>query len=146
MIKFAIIFLTALILSGCASTTRFSKNTGSASSSIDEKINYEDADILQTEYTTASYYADKFNGRKTANGEIYDMNGVSAAHINYPFGTILKVTNLTNGKFVILKINDRKPDTNGRDIDLSLGAAKKLDMIQSGITKVRIDILEWGIN
>ena len=74
------------------------------------------------------------------------MHGISAAHISYPFGTIVKVTNMSNGKSIILKINDRKPDTNGRDIDLSLGAAEKLDMVQSGIAKVRIDVLKWGKN
>ncbi len=131
---------------GCASTTRFSKDNETSSTVKSEISNFDDSEILQTEFSVASYYADKFNGRKTANGETYDMYGISAAHISYPFGTIVKVTNMSNGKSIVLRINDRKPDTNGRDIDLSLGAAEKLDMIQSGIAKVRIDVLKWGVN
>ncbi len=144
--KFFVVIISAFGLFGCASTTRFSKSSESSSTVKTENSKYDDADILQTEYTVASYYADKFNGRKTANGETYNMYGISAAHVSYPLGTIVKVTNLSNGKSVVLKINDRKPDTNNRDIDLSLGAAEKLDMVQSGIAKVRIDVLKWGKN
>ena len=145
-IKYFVVFIFVFGLFGCASTTRFSKDNGSTSTTNTANNRYDGTNILQTEYTVASYYADKFNGRKTANGEIYNMYGISAAHISYPLGTIVKVTNLSNGKSVVLKINDRKPDTNGRDIDLSLGAAEKLDMVQSGIAKVRIDVLKWGKN
>jgi rare lipoprotein A len=145
-IKYFILIISVLGFFGCASTTRYINNSESSNTTTSEISDYDDASILQTEYTVASYYADKFNGRKTANGETYDMYGISAAHISYPFGTIVKVTNMSNGKSIILKINDRKPDTNGRDIDLSLGAAKKLEMVQSGIAKVRIDVLKWGKN
>jgi len=145
-IKYFILIISALGFFGCASTTRYITKSESSNATTSEITDYNDASILQTEFTVASYYADKFNGRKTANGETYNMYGISAAHISYPFGTIVKVTNLTNGKSVVLKINDRKPDTNGRDIDLSLGAAEKLDMVQSGIAKVRIDVLKWGKN
>jgi rare lipoprotein A len=144
--KYFILIISAFGFFGCSSTTRYTTNSESSNTTTSGKSDYDDASILQTEYTVASYYADKFNGRKTANGETYDMYGISAAHISYPFGTIVKVTNMSNGKSIILKINDRKPDTNGRDIDLSLGAAKKLEMVQSGIAKVRIDVLKWGKN
>ena len=145
-IQFYLMIITSIGIFGCASTTRFSKDNETSSTVKSEISNFDDSEILQTEFTVASYYADKFNGRKTANGETYDMYGISAAHISYPFGTIVKVTNMSNGKSIVLRINDRKPDTNGRDIDLSLGAAEKLDMIQSGIAKVRIDVLKWGVN
>lgn len=106
--------------------------------------NYETLEALESSVETASYYADKFNGRKTANGEIYNMHDLTAAHISYPFNTICRVTNLKNQKSVIVRINDRKPDTNNRSIDLSLGAAKEINMVNGGLTEVRVDILEWG--
>lgn len=92
----------------------------------------------------ASYYADEFHGRTTANGEIYDMNALSAAHRSFPFGTLLRVTNTENGKSVVVRVNDRGPFVEGRIIDLSLGAAKAVDMIKSGTALVTIDVLELG--
>lgn len=89
----------------------------------------------------ASYYADKFNGRKTANGEIFDMNGYTAAHKDLPFGTQLKVTNLANGKSVVVRVNDRGPFVAGREIDLSKAAAAKLDMMGNGTANVSIEIV-----
>lgn len=86
----------------------------------------------------ASFYANKFNGRKTANGEIFRQNKLTAAHRTLPFGTVLKVTNLSNGKSVIVRINDRGPFARGRIIDLSKLAAKKLDFIQKGHVMVSI--------
>ena len=72
------------------------------------------------------------------------MYEYTAAHISYPFNTIVRVTNLSNNREVVLRINDRKPDTNGRAIDLSLKAAHELRMISDGIVKVKIEVLEWG--
>ncbi len=86
----------------------------------------------------ASYYAHKFHGRKTANGETYDMYGLSAAHKTLPFNTVLEVVNLNNNKSVVVRINDRGPFIKGRDIDLSLGAARKLDMIVDGVVPVKM--------
>ena len=86
----------------------------------------------------ASYYADKFDGRKTANGEIFDQDKLTAAHKTLPFGTIVKVTNLTNNKTVIVRINDRGPFVAGRIIDLSKAAAKKIDLISAGVVKVTV--------
>lgn len=91
---------------------------------------------------TASYYADKFHGRLTANGETFNMYAMTAAHKTLPFGTLLEVTNLANGKKVIVRVNDRGPFIPGREIDLSKGAAVKLDMIKSGTTKVRLVIID----
>jgi rare lipoprotein A len=92
----------------------------------------------------ASYYADDFHGKKTANGEIYDMHALTAAHRSYPFHTKMRVTNLDNGNSVIVRVNDRGPFKLERITDLSLGAAKRLDMMKSGTAKVRLDVLEWG--
>lgn len=89
-----------------------------------------------------SYYAHKFHGRPTASGEIYDMNGLSAAHRELPLGTIIRVTHLSNGKSVVVKINDRGPFIEGRILDLSLGAAKKLDMVNEGVARVKIEIVK----
>jgi rare lipoprotein A len=91
-----------------------------------------------TQTGKASYYADKFNGRKTANGEIFHNSKFTAAHKTLPFGTRVKVTNLSNGKSVKVRINDRGPFVAGRMIDLSKTAAKKIDMVNTGVGNVKI--------
>jgi rare lipoprotein A len=92
----------------------------------------------------ASYYADKYQGRKTANGETFDTAKLTAAHRTLPFGTRVRVTSLTNGRSVDVRINDRGPFVAGRVIDLSPAAARKLDMIRAGIVRVKLDILGSG--
>jgi rare lipoprotein A len=87
---------------------------------------------------TASYYHHKFHGRKTATGEKFDINGMTAASNSLPLGTLVKVTNLKNGNTVIVKINDRMNAKNKRLIDLSFQAAKELDFIKSGTCKVKV--------
>jgi len=90
----------------------------------------------------ASYYAHKFHGRTTANGEIYDENKMTAAHKTLPFGTTVRVTNLASGKKVVVRINDRGPFVKGRIIDLSYKAAGELDYISRGVVKVRVEVLK----
>ena len=92
----------------------------------------------------ASWYGPGFHGKRTANGERYNMNKISAAHKTLPFGTIVRVTNLDNGKSVEARINDRGPFVKNRVIDLSKGAAKKIDMIGAGVVPVRLKILKYG--
>ena len=92
----------------------------------------------------ASYYGPKFHGRKTANGEIFDMYKKSAAHRTLPFNTILEVTNLDNQKRVIVRVNDRGPFVKGRILDLSYEAAREIDMISSGVARVSVRILKTG--
>ncbi len=87
----------------------------------------------------ASYYAHQYHGRTTANGEIFDMNAMTAAHKTLPFGTRVKVTNLQNGKSVTVRINDRGPFVKGRIIDLSFAAAKRLDIVEAGIARVKLE-------
>lgn len=86
----------------------------------------------------ASWYGKKFHGRKTSNGEIYNMYGVSAAHKTLPLGTYVRVKNLENNKTIDVRINDRGPFVRGRIIDLSYGAAKKLDVVGPGTARVEI--------
>ena len=95
----------------------------------------------QLEEGVASFYADKFEGRITANGEVYEHQLLTAAHKLLPFGTRVKVTNLKNNLSVIVKINDRGPFVAGRIIDLSKSAAEKLEFIREGITKVKLEVL-----
>jgi rare lipoprotein A len=90
----------------------------------------------------ASYYGDEFAWRRTASGERYDPSKLSAAHRTLPLGTRLKVTNLHNGRSVLVTINDRGPYVGPRELDLSLGAARKLGMIRRGIARVRIERVE----
>ncbi|HNF85341.1 MAG TPA: septal ring lytic transglycosylase RlpA family protein [bacterium] len=101
-------------------------------------------EIIKKGYQTgvASYYAHKFHGRKTANGEIFDMHKLTAAHRTLPFNTLVKVTNLKNNKTIQVRINDRGPFAKDRIIDLSLAAAQKIDMIGSGTAEVRLDIIK----
>ena len=90
----------------------------------------------------ASFYGSEFNGRKTANGEIYDETALTAAHRTLPFGTVLRVTNLRNGLSVIVRINDRGPFHPDRVIDLSKNAAEEIDLITYGVTDIEAEILE----
>ena len=92
----------------------------------------------------ASYYADEFNGRKTSNGEIFDMNRLTAAHKSLPFNTVVKVTNLENGMSVIVRVNDRGPFVDDRIIDLSLAGAKAVGMIGTGTARVSLEVVEFG--
>ena len=95
---------------------------------------------------TASYYAEDFHGKKTSNGERFNMNALTCAHKSLPFNTILKVTNLANGKSCEVRVNDRGPFVLNREIDLSKAAAVKLGMIGSGTTKVKLEIVKEGAN
>lgn len=92
---------------------------------------------------TASWYGPKFHGRKTSNGEIFDMYALTAAHKTLPLGVSVRVTNLANGRQVVVRVNDRGPFVAGRIIDLSYAAAKELDMIEAGTAPVRIEALGY---
>lgn len=92
----------------------------------------------------ASWYGNEFHGRRTANGEVFDQWGMTAAHKELPFNTLVKVTNEKNGRSVRVRINDRGPFVRGRIIDLSRGAASELDMVADGIVPVRVEVMKWG--
>jgi rare lipoprotein A len=90
----------------------------------------------------ASWYGPKFQGKTTSNTEIYNMYDMTAAHRSLPFGTMVMVTNLNNGKSVIVRINDRGPFIRGRIIDLSYAAARMLDMVGEGVAPVKIEVID----
>ena len=89
----------------------------------------------------ASYYADYFHNKHTANGEVYDTNFLTAAHLELPFGQRVRVIREDNEKSIVVRINDRGPYNKKRIIDLSKAAAKELDMIKDGVIKVRVEVL-----
>jgi len=93
----------------------------------------------QTGY--ASYYARAHDGLRTASGERYDMDEMTAAHRTLPFGTRVRVTNLENGRHAVVRINDRGPFRKGRVIDVSYAAARRLGLVHSGVAKVRVQVL-----
>jgi len=117
--------------------TRYSKSKDSKKENVDVYHNLSSS--LETVDGFASYYADDFDGKQTANGETFNMYELTAAHRTYPFNTMI-----TNKKTAIVRINDRGPFVDNRIIDLSLGAAMQLDMLGSGVQKVQLDIIEWG--
>ena len=94
-----------------------------------------------TEEGNASWYGIPFHGRHASNGEVYDMNKLTAAHRTLPFDTKVRVTNLANGKSTIVRITDRGPFVEGRIIDLSMAAAREIDSIGPGVVPVRLEIL-----
>jgi rare lipoprotein A len=96
----------------------------------------------RTQDGLASYYGASFAGRRTASGERFDPSGFTAAHRDLPFGTKIRVTNLDNGRTVIVRINDRGPYADGRIVDVSWAAARELGMLRSGVARVRVELLQ----
>lgn len=119
---FGCLFLIAAFISGCAGQTPEEK-----------KPAFEQVGL-------ASYYAEKFHGRRTASGERYDRQALTAAHPTLPFDTMVTVKNTRNNRSVTVRINDRGPHIKGRIIDLSYAAARQLGMIRNGVVRVRITI------
>ena len=106
----------------------------------------EPKNVGDFQYGVSSYYAEQFHGKRTANGEIYDMYGVSAAHQTLPLNSFVRVTNLENNKVIELKINDRGPFVKNRILDCSYGAAVKLGFIGTGTAMVKVEVLKLGDN
>jgi rare lipoprotein A len=99
-----------------------------------------------TEEGNASWYGVPFHGRRASNGEVYDMHKFTAAHRTLPFDTVVRVTNLGNGKSTVVRITDRGPFVDNRIIDLSMAAAREIDSIGPGVVPVRLEILSAGID
>ncbi len=155
--KKKLIYLVALFaISGCSEAT-FLVNSAKRIGTWGDKPTYKvgnpykingkwyypaiDYDYDETGY--ASWYGPGFHGKKTANGEIFDQNKISAAHRTLPLPSIVKVTNLENGRFLeSVRVNDRGPFARDRILDLSKEAAKELGFVNKGVTKVRVEILE----
>lgn len=104
-------------------------------------FNYSFADSYPEIIGEASYYSNRLHGRKTSSGELYNMHKFTCAHKTYPFGTVLKVTNLKNNAFIHVTVNDRGPYAKSRIVDLSMAAAKELNMVQSGVARVKVEIM-----
>lgn len=113
---------------------------------IDHKEVVQEEKPIKVLQGKASYYYGKWIGRKTANGEIYRKTDVTAAHKTLPFNTRVKVTNLKNGKSVIVRINNRGPYIKGRILDLSLVAAQKIGMTKCGVVPVKAEVLPKKID
>jgi len=127
----AAVIAGSMVVSGCAGLTK-----GQA-----------DLDIGMKERGIASWYGDDFHGWVTASGEIYDMHTLTAAHRTLPLGTIVRVTNVVNGRNVVIRINDRGPYVNGRILDVSYAAAKRLDMLHDGISAIQLEVVgQHGLN
>jgi len=105
---------------------------------------FAEPEIGNTQRGLASWYGEKFHGRPTASGEIYDMHGMTAAHKDLPLGTVIEVRNLDNGRKLRLRVNDRGPFVRGRIVDLSYAAAKELGVVGPGTAPVEIEVLEIG--
>jgi rare lipoprotein A len=90
----------------------------------------------------AAYYSNRLNGRRTASGEVFNQNKLTAAHQTLPFGTMVKVTNTKNNRSVVVRINDRGPTQAGRVIDLSRAAAAKLGMLKAGLVPVKLEVVK----
>lgn len=132
-LAFVVVPVLALAAYGCAARSKAPATT---------------AGILEVRRGLASYYGPGFDGKKTASGTRFDMKAMVAAHPSYPFGTVVRVTNVTNGRAVELRIVDRGPARGPRKegviIDVSHGAASALEFIRAGRTPVRVEVIRWG--
>lgn len=107
-----------------------------------QRPNYRKVPVVDTAEGVASFYADKFVGRTTANGEIFSQGKLTCAHNTLPFGTMVRVINLKNGKSVVLRVNDRLHHRNPRIVDVSRSAAKQLGFNRSGVIRVRVEVVK----
>ncbi len=133
VLSFFIFLLLSFIFSACAPAPRFRRHRTQKQT---EKLS---RGVYQI--GIASYYGKQFHNRRTANGEKYDMFAFTCAHLTLQFGTRIKVTNLDNGKWVMVRVNDRGPFVEGRILDLSYAAAKKIGLVLTGTAKVKIEIV-----
>ena len=137
--------LFSFYLCSCASSPRFTKDRFADPNVTTSKSPSNNVSGKATSYQgIASYYGHDFHGKKTANGEIFDMHQLTAAHRSFPFNTKVRVTNIDNGKSCIVRVNDRGPFKLERIMDLSLGAAEALDMMKTGTANVKLEVVDWG--
>jgi rare lipoprotein A len=162
------LFIILVLVSGCAPKGRYYQKQDSAPDAVPQKVTTQDAIATYQTYAPAnmrpytikgiryrplntgkgfsdkghaSWYGQKFHGHLTSNGEIYDMYKMSAAHKTLPLPSFVRVTNLKNGKQVVVRVNDRGPFYESRVIDLSYAAALKLDMLKTGVAEVKVDVI-----
>ena len=140
-----LILVVCILFADCTNSPRYGNSIGTRKTS--NTRNLKTAKRVPKVITgVSSFYGTDFHGKLTSNGEVFDMYGLTAAHKTLPLNTTVRVTNLANNKSLILRINDRGPYIKGRILDCSYGAAKKLDFLLQGTTKVRIEIIEVGDN
>src|SRR5215475_7301799 len=157
IVRVGVLMLAAAALSGCASADRTSKYSkriveegepvpkGGGNYKVGQpyRLNgrtyYPSEDSRYRAEGIASWYGPDFHGRETANGEVYDMHAISAAHTTMPIPSYARVTNLDNGRSIIVRVNDRGPYVGNRIIDLSIGTAKALDFYSRGLARVRVE-------
>jgi rare lipoprotein A len=120
--------LPALLLGGCAWLAPVAKL-------------YAQAGNAESKAVTASFYSTRFNGRRTASGQRFSSNALTAAHRSLPFGTKVKVTNVNNNRSVVVRVNDRGPFVKGREISVTRLAARRLGFIRAGTTRVTMEVL-----
>lgn len=138
MAKAWLALLTALIVGAGVQTKTMNR------SELSFLLKSKSEAVLDSMRGIASYYADVFHGRTTSDGEVFDMNALTAAHRSFPFNTIACVTDLATGRSVKVRINDRGPFRENRIIDLSRGAAEKIGILDRGVALVKIDVIKWG--
>ena len=127
----------------CSNSPRYNRNNQKpAILKSNSKINKSQ----KVFYGISSYYGQKFHGKLTANGEVFDMYGLTAAHKTLPLNTIIRVANKANDNSLILRVNDRGPYVGNRILDCSYGAALKLDFLNQGTAEIKIEVIEWGDN
>jgi rare lipoprotein A len=123
----------AALLTGCAKKKRIAAPPAAPSPAAPFRVGYEEVGL-------ASWYGHPYHGRASSSGEIYDMEKLTAAHRTLPFGAVVEVRNLDNGRTVSVRINDRGPFVDGRIIDLSRAAAREIRMLGPGTAKVRLSV------
>ena len=131
------------VFEGCTPNPHFRADKV-ARSQKKSKNNKKLTGFERVQYGISSYYGPKFHGKPTANGEIFDMYKVSAAHRYLAIGTLIKVTNLDNNKTLNMRINDRGPYVNNRILDCSYAAALKLGFVEKGTANIKLEVLEMG--
>ena len=140
----AMAFLVASL--GAAQGPNNSEATPARARSVESKpeIRKQASTNAPFQIGTASWYGSYFDGKPTASGEAYDMHDLTAAHPTLPLGSYVRVTNLHNGRAVVVRVNDRGPIVQGRIIDLSYGAAQVLQFQEQGLQRVRLDVVKRG--
>ncbi|SFV64827.1 Rare lipoprotein A precursor [hydrothermal vent metagenome] len=134
--------LTTILLSGCVTKTTEMRTPNVVQNKFNTKRNrVKKLKFKRVTYGKASWYGKKFDGKKTASGEIYNMNAKTASHRTLPFNTMVRVTDMVSNRSDIVRINDRSPFSSNHIIDLSYATAKKLGLVKRGVTDVRIEIV-----
>jgi rare lipoprotein A len=147
-IGFIISFLAASAALINVRDTNATANYGATKITVskDAKPSMTTVSLSELGVMTASWYGPQFHGKSTANGELYNQMALTAAHKSLPFGTVLQVENTSNGKVAFVRINDRGPFIEGRDLDLSKGTALALGMMGSGVIKVKVSEVSLNSN